>query len=50
MASLIRFTNCLLATESGELVKRDLWIDEGSGVILDAQVSLDSLSDKINRD
>lgn len=36
---LICFTNCLLPLEDGSLVKKDLWIDERRGVILDAQVS-----------
>jgi len=35
--SLICFTNCFLALEDGSLVSRDLWIDSGLGVILDAQ-------------
>ncbi|OBZ65838.1 putative N-acetylglucosamine-6-phosphate deacetylase [Grifola frondosa] len=34
---LICFTNCLLPTEDGGLVEKDLWIDERRGVILDAQ-------------
>ena len=36
---LICFTNCLLPQEDGTLLKKDLWIDENEGVILDAQVS-----------
>ncbi|KAI0667066.1 Metallo-dependent hydrolase [Trametes maxima] len=36
---LICFTNCLLPTEEGELVQKDLWIDERRGVILDAHRS-----------
>ncbi|KAI0365927.1 Metallo-dependent hydrolase [Pilatotrama ljubarskyi] len=34
---LICFTNCLLPTEDGSLVLKDLWIDERRGVILDSQ-------------
>ncbi|KAI0821138.1 Metallo-dependent hydrolase [Irpex lacteus] len=34
---LICFTNCLLPTEDGSLVEKDLWIDEVRGVVLDAQ-------------
>ncbi|KAI0359272.1 Metallo-dependent hydrolase [Trametes cingulata] len=34
---LICFTNCLLPTEDGGLVQKDLWIDERRGVILDSQ-------------
>ncbi|KAI0919326.1 hypothetical protein AcV5_002277 [Taiwanofungus camphoratus] len=34
---LICFTNCLLPLEDGNLVERDLWVDERRGVILDAQ-------------
>jgi hypothetical protein len=37
--SLICFTNCALALEDGSIVRRDLWIDEAKGVIVDAQVS-----------
>jgi N-acetylglucosamine-6-phosphate deacetylase len=36
---LVCFTNCLLPQEDGGLIKKDLWIDERRGVILDAQVS-----------
>ena len=36
---LLCFTNCLLPHEDGNLVEKDLWIDEKSGTILDAQVS-----------
>jgi hypothetical protein len=36
---LVCFTNCLLPQEDGELLEKDLWIDERRGVILDAQVS-----------
>jgi hypothetical protein len=35
---LVCFTNCLLPQEDGSLVKKDLWVDETSGLILDAQV------------
>lgn len=35
---LICFTNCLLAQEDGNLVEKDLWVDETQGLILDAQV------------
>uniref|UniRef100_A0A8H7Y4Z6 Amidohydrolase-related domain-containing protein n=1 Tax=Psilocybe cubensis TaxID=181762 RepID=A0A8H7Y4Z6_PSICU len=35
--ALICFTNCLLPQEDGSLVARDLWIDEASGTILNAQ-------------
>ena len=35
---LICFTNCLLPTEDGSLVEKDLWIDERRGVVLDSQV------------
>lgn len=35
---LLCFTNCLLLREDGNLVEKDLWIDERRGVILDAQV------------
>ncbi|KAJ7287180.1 carbohydrate esterase family 9 protein [Mycena rebaudengoi] len=34
---LVCFTNCLLPQEDGGLIKKDLWIDERRGVILDAQ-------------
>ncbi|KAI8978188.1 Metallo-dependent hydrolase [Trametes punicea] len=34
---LICFTNCLLPTEDGGLVQKDLWIDERRGVVLDSQ-------------
>ncbi|KZT18303.1 carbohydrate esterase family 9 protein [Neolentinus lepideus HHB14362 ss-1] len=34
---LICFTNCLLPSEDGSLVEKDLWIDERRGVILDSQ-------------
>ncbi|KAH9856789.1 Metallo-dependent hydrolase [Lenzites betulinus] len=34
---LICFTNCLLPTEDGGLVLKDLWIDERRGLILDSQ-------------
>ncbi|KAF5393371.1 hypothetical protein D9757_000502 [Collybiopsis confluens] len=34
---LVCFTNCLLPQEDGSLVKKDLWIDERRGLILDAQ-------------
>ncbi|KAI0827641.1 Metallo-dependent hydrolase [Trametes gibbosa] len=34
---LICFTNCLLPTEDGGLVQKDLWIDERRGIILDSQ-------------
>ncbi|KAI0062403.1 Metallo-dependent hydrolase [Artomyces pyxidatus] len=34
---LICFTNCLLPLEDGSLVRKDLWIDERRGVVLDAQ-------------
>ncbi|KAF9553030.1 Metallo-dependent hydrolase [Agrocybe pediades] len=34
---LICFTNCLLPQEDGSLVERDLWVDETTGLILDAQ-------------
>ncbi|KAI0036148.1 Metallo-dependent hydrolase [Vararia minispora EC-137] len=34
---LVCFTNCLIPLEDGSLVKRDLWIDERRGVVLDAQ-------------
>ncbi|KAI0764326.1 Metallo-dependent hydrolase [Trametes elegans] len=34
---LVCFTNCLLPTEDGNLVQKDLWIDERRGVILDSQ-------------
>ncbi|KAI9063916.1 carbohydrate esterase family 9 protein [Trametes sanguinea] len=34
---LVCFTNCLLPTEDGALVQKDLWIDERRGVILDSQ-------------
>lgn len=37
---LICFTNCMLPQEDGSLLKKDLWIDEKKGVILDAQVSV----------
>lgn len=40
---LICFTNCLLAQEDGSLTEKDLWIDERRGVILDAQVLLQTL-------
>ncbi|KAK7057577.1 carbohydrate esterase family 9 protein [Favolaschia claudopus] len=36
---LVCFTNCLLPREDGELVKKDLWIDERRGVILDSQLT-----------
>ena len=36
---LICFTNCLIPLEDGSLVKKDLWIDERRGVVLDSQVS-----------
>lgn len=35
---LICFTNCLLPQEDGSLIKKDLWVDETCGLILDAQV------------
>lgn len=35
---LICFTNCFLPQEDGNLIEKDLWIDERRGVILDAQV------------
>lgn len=35
---LICFTNCLLPQEDGSLVRKDLWVDQRRGVILDAQV------------
>ena len=35
---LVRFTNCLVPTETGTLVAKDVWVDQGSGVVLDAQV------------
>ncbi|KZT03990.1 carbohydrate esterase family 9 protein [Laetiporus sulphureus 93-53] len=34
---LICFTNCLLPQEDGNLIEKDLWIDERRGIILDAQ-------------
>ncbi|KDR75676.1 hypothetical protein GALMADRAFT_248289 [Galerina marginata CBS 339.88] len=34
---LVCFTNCLLPQEDGSLIEKDLWVDETSGVILDAQ-------------
>ncbi|KAF9486026.1 Metallo-dependent hydrolase [Pholiota conissans] len=34
---LVCFTNCLLPQQDGSLVKKDLWVDETSGTILDAQ-------------
>ncbi|ETW74854.1 carbohydrate esterase family 9 protein [Heterobasidion irregulare TC 32-1] len=34
---LICFTNCLIPLEDGSLVKKDLWIDERRGVVLDSQ-------------
>ncbi|QRV83840.1 carbohydrate esterase family 9 protein [Ceratobasidium sp. AG-Ba] len=34
---LVCFTNCLLTLEDGSLVSRDLWVDSGLGLILDAQ-------------
>ncbi|KAF9012527.1 Metallo-dependent hydrolase [Cyathus striatus] len=34
---LVCFTNCLLPQEDGNLLEKDLWIDERRGVILDAQ-------------
>ena len=37
--TLICFTNCKLALEDGSILPQDLWIDEETGVILDAQVS-----------
>jgi N-acetylglucosamine-6-phosphate deacetylase len=37
---LICFTNCLLPLEDGDLVEKDLWIDQRRGVILDAQVRI----------
>ncbi|KAJ6497656.1 carbohydrate esterase family 9 protein [Mycena sanguinolenta] len=36
---LVCFTNCLLPQEDGGLAKKDLWIDERRGVILDAQLT-----------
>jgi len=35
---LICFTNCLLPMEDGNLVEKDLWIDERTGIVLDSQV------------
>ncbi|KAJ7594920.1 hypothetical protein C8J56DRAFT_927969 [Mycena floridula] len=37
MSDLICFTNCLLAQEDGSLARKDLWIDERLGVILNPQ-------------
>ncbi|KAK0486935.1 carbohydrate esterase family 9 protein [Armillaria luteobubalina] len=34
---LVCFTNCLLPQEDGTLLRKDLWIDQVRGVILDAQ-------------
>ncbi|EEB99507.1 hypothetical protein MPER_00804, partial [Moniliophthora perniciosa FA553] len=34
---LVCFTKCLLPQEDGTLIKKDLWIDERRGVILNAQ-------------
>ncbi|KAL0571552.1 N-acetyl-glucosamine-6-phosphate deacetylase [Marasmius crinis-equi] len=36
---LVCFTNCLLPQEDGSLIEKDLWIDQGRGVILDAQTT-----------
>jgi N-acetylglucosamine-6-phosphate deacetylase len=36
---MVCFTNCYLATDTGQLLKRDLWIDEDSGLIVSSQVS-----------
>ena len=35
---LICFTNCLLRMEGGSLARKDLWIDERRGIVLDSQV------------
>jgi N-acetylglucosamine-6-phosphate deacetylase len=35
--AILCFTNCLLPQEDGTLLESDLWIDETSGTILDAQ-------------
>ena len=52
MPELVRFTNCLLATETGQLVKKDLWIDQERGIILDAQVvfKFTSIKYKVDQD
>lgn len=34
---LVCFTNCLLPQEDGSIIEKDLWIDERTGLILDAQ-------------
>lgn len=36
---LVCFTNCLLPQEDGSLIKKDLWVDQTCGLILDAQAS-----------
>lgn len=40
MSDLLLFTNCYLPQEDGKLLLRDLWIDQQSGRILDAQVNI----------
>ena len=35
---LVGFTNCLLVQEDGTLLHCDLWVDEDSGLIVDAKV------------
>ncbi|PPQ83195.1 hypothetical protein CVT25_004253 [Psilocybe cyanescens] len=47
--TLICFTNCLLPQEDGSLVERDLWIDEASGIILDAQKTFYTRTERPNR-
>ncbi|PFH52140.1 carbohydrate esterase family 9 protein [Amanita thiersii Skay4041] len=37
--SLVCFTNCLLPQEDGNLIEKDLWIDQRRGIILDAQTT-----------
>ncbi|KAJ3533137.1 hypothetical protein NMY22_g7457 [Coprinellus aureogranulatus] len=34
---LVGFTNCFLLQEDGTLLQSDLWVDEGTGLILDAK-------------
>ncbi|KAF4620825.1 hypothetical protein D9613_000871 [Agrocybe pediades] len=47
---LICFTNCLLPQEDGSLVERDLWVDETTGLILDAQACRISKTFYLRRD
>lgn len=37
--ALLCLTNCFLPEEDGSLVKKDLWIDEQRGIILDPHAS-----------